>query len=150
MHEIQDQTALVFHHRDFMAFHLYTQSKPLLMYLLSIFGLVYGVGWLIVDGFVFERRMAINHGVSQWIKKRPHGKRILHQTWLNVIRDDCVYLFFITPSIFWLLHFTLHQFSFRWMVTIEPLLLFFFLMVYGVYRWSLYDILRFRMHDSHR
>lgn len=150
MHDIQDQTALVFHHRDFMAFHLYTQSKPFLMYLLSIFGLVYGVGWLIVDGFVFERRMAINHGVSQWIKKRPLGKRILHQTWLNVIRDDCVYLFFITPSIFWLLHFTLHQFSFRWMVTIEPLLLVFFLMVYGVYRWSLYDILRFRMHDSHR
>ncbi len=150
MHDIQHQTALVFHHRDFMAFDLYAQSKPLFMQLLAIFGLVYGAGWLIVDGFVFERRMAINHGISQWIKKRIHGTRILHQTWLNVIGDDCVYLIFIILSVFGLFQFTFHQFSLRWIVTIEPLFLFLFLIVYVGYRLSLYDILRFRMYDSHR
>lgn len=150
IHLIQEETNLVFRHSSLMEYKLYAISKPLWSTLTMVFGSIYLLGWWVVDGLVIERWHHHNQIAREWIIKRPHGHHFLHHMWRINMIYDFLYLLTVVGLFFILFRFWLSSVGLPWSMTWEPWGLLLGMVIYLLYRMTLYEVLVDKTYDSHR
>lgn len=144
--KIEDFTSIVFHHALIVELQLVDESRPLIQGLLSIFGLVYSLGWMILGGFIFERRWKANKLLRQWHWQFPFGKEYMHSVWKLWIVYDWFFFVLVVGSFFLMMVFILNWLNIPWLIQYEPWLLVCWLIGNGLFRSTLYEGLSLQ-HD---
>jgi hypothetical protein len=143
---IESATAIVFQHALLIELQLVHESRPLIQGMFYIFGFVYSLGWLLLDGFMIERRWTANQLLRQWYLQFPFGNEHLHTMWKLWIVYDWFFFMLMVVSLFLMMVLMLNTLHIPFLIRYEPLLLVLWFIGNGLFRSTMVEVLSLQ-HD---
>ena len=142
----ESATAIVFQHALLIELQLVHESRPLIQGMFYIFGFVYSLGWLLLDGFMIERRWTANQLLRQWYLQFPFGNEHLHTMWKLWIVYDWFFFMLMVVSLFLMMVLMLNTLHIPFLIRYEPLLLVLWFIGNGLFRSTMVEVLSLQ-HD---